>query len=74
MIEEFRENGRGGLRLTSPENDMRMLAAWLQDLKKEESYLKMIQLLEVKYRRLKRICLAASLLCLLLLLMLIVLI
>lgn len=74
MIEEFHENGRGGLRLTDPENDMRMLDTWLQDLKKEESYLKMIQLLEVKYRKLKQICLAASLLCLLLLLMLIVLI
>lgn len=74
MIEEFYENGRGGLRLTDPENDTRMLDAWLQDLKKEESYLKKIQLLEVKYRRLKQICLAASLLCLLLLLMLTVLI
>ena len=70
MIEEFNENGVSGLRLTDPENDRKMIDAWLQDLVKEKSYLETIERLEVRNRRLKRICIATSLLGVLLLLML----
>lgn len=70
MIEEFNENGQGGLRLTDPENDRKMIDMWLRDLEKEKSYLETIERLEVKNRRLKRICIATSLLGILLLLML----
>lgn len=69
MIEEFNENGQGGLRLTDPENDRKMIDAWLQDLVKEKSYLETIERLEVRNRRLRRICIATSLLCILLILM-----
>ena len=69
MIEEFNENGVSGLRLTDPENDRKMIDAWLQDLVKEKSYLETIERLEVRNRRLRRICIATSLLCILLILM-----
>ena len=69
MIEEFNENGVSGLRLTDPENDRKMIDAWLQDLVKEKSYLETIERLEVRNRRLRRICIATSLLCVLLILM-----
>ena len=70
MIEEFNENGESGIRLTDPENDRKMINMWLRDLMKEKSYLETIERLEVTNRRLKRICIATSLLVILLLLML----
>lgn len=68
MIEEFYENGEGGLRLTDPENDTKAIDAWLRDLKREKSYIDTIEHLEVKNRKWKRTCLASILLNLLLLL------
>lgn len=70
MIEEFNENGESGIRLTDHENDRKIIDMWLRDLMKEKSYLETIERLEVTNRRLKRICIATSLLVILLLLML----
>lgn len=59
MIEEFNENGQGGLRLTDPENDRKMIDMWLRDLEKEKSYIETIERLEVKNRKLRKSLYAA---------------
>ena len=74
MIEEFNEDGKSGLRLTDPENDTRVLDGWLRSLKRELSYLNIVECLEAKNKRLKYICFVAILISFLLFLMLIVLI
>lgn len=59
MIEEFNENGQGGLRLTDPENDRKMIDMWLRDLEKEKSYIETIERLEVRNRKLRKSLYAA---------------
>lgn len=59
MIEEFNENGQGGLRLTDPENDRKMIDMWLRDLEKEKSYIETIERLQVKNRKLRKSLYAA---------------
>ena len=59
MIEEFNENGQGGLRLTDPENDRKVLRKFKELLEKELSYADEIENLKSKNKRLRKSLYAA---------------
>lgn len=71
MIESFvDENGEGGLRLTDPENDRKVIDAMLRETEEKLHYEEAIEKLERSNRNLKILCCITTIASVLLFLML----